>query len=97
MARFLGLDSSTQSLSAALIDLDRKEIVAGHSVSYEEKLSDYGVENGVLRSDDPTIAHSPPLMWVEAVDILFSDMRGMGVDFSDVAAVSGSGQQHGSV
>ncbi len=97
MAKFLGLDSSTQSLSATLIDLDRKKIVAEHSVLYAEKLPYSGTENGVLRSDDPTVAPSPPLMWVEAIDILFSEMREMGVDFSDVAAVSGSGQQHGSV
>lgn len=97
MAKFLGLDSSTQSLSAVLIGLDEGEILAEHSVSYEEKLPGYGTENGVLRSDDPTIAHSPPLMWVKAIDVLFSEMREMGVDFSDVLAVSGSGQQHGSV
>jgi xylulokinase len=97
VARFLGLDSSTQSLSAVLIDTDEGAVVAEHAVSYDEKLPAYGTENGVLGSPDPTIAHSPPLMWVEAVDVLLSEMRDSGVDFSGVAAVSGSGQQHGSV
>lgn len=97
MAKFLGLDSSTQSLSAVLIDFDTREILAEHSVVYAEKLASYGVENGVLPHDDPTIAHCPPLMWVEAIDVLFSEMRDQGVDLSGVAAISGSGQQHGSV
>jgi xylulokinase len=97
MPGFLGLDSSTQSLTAVLIDTDEGTVVARHSISYDEKLPGYGTENGVLRFSDPTVAHSPPLMWVEAIDVLLAEMRDSGVDFSSVAAVSGSGQQHGSV
>jgi xylulokinase len=36
-------------------------------------------------------------MWVEALDLLLERMTSAGVDFSSVVAVSGSGQQHGSV
>lgn len=95
--RFLGFDASTQSLSAVLIDCDTQTVIAEHSISYDEMLPLYCTENGVLRSEDPTVVHSPPLMWAEAIDVLLAGMRSAGVDFSDVKAVSGSGQQHGSV
>ncbi|XP_055363673.1 xylulose kinase isoform X2 [Betta splendens] len=36
-------------------------------------------------------------MWVKALDLLLEKMRGAGFDFSRVRALSGSGQQHGSV
>jgi xylulokinase len=98
MARlFLGLDASTQSLSAIVIDTDARELVYEHSLSFDEALPSYGTTNGVLRNPDPTVVHSPPLMWVEALDLVFRRMQEDGVDLGAVLAVCGSGQQHGSV
>ena len=98
MARlYLGLDSSTQSLSAIVIDYDARKVVYEGSVVFDEALPSYGTRNGVLRSADPKVVHSPPLMWVEALDLAFARMRDAGVDLGSVLAVSGSGQQHGSV
>ena len=98
MARlFLGLDSSTQSLSAIVIDHDARKVVYQSSLNFDKALPHYQTENGTLRSDDPLVVHSPPLMWVEALDALFAKMRKDGVALSDVLAISGSGQQHGSV
>ena len=67
---FLGLDSSTQSLSALVIDYDSREVVYETSLVFEEALPSYGTENGVLRNPDPKVVHSPPLMWVEALDLI---------------------------
>lgn len=36
-------------------------------------------------------------MWLEALDLLLADLKKGGVDLSQVVAVAGSGQQHGSV
>jgi xylulokinase len=36
-------------------------------------------------------------MWVEALDLLLQELRDAGVDFGRVRAISGAGQQHGSV
>ena len=94
---FLGMDLSTQSLSAVLVDLDKREAVYEAAVSYDEDLSEYGTRNGVLVDDDPKVVHAPPLMWVEALDFLFEQMREDGVPLYEVLAISGSGQQHGSV
>ena len=94
----LGLDSSTQSLSAILLDLDAREAIADYSVDFDERLgAKYGVENGVLPNDDPQVKHSPPQMWLEALDLLLGDLKSQGVNLSQVVAVAGSGQQHGSV
>jgi xylulokinase len=94
---FLGLDSSTQSLSAIVIDYDTRRIVYETSLNFDKTLPHYGTENGTLRSGDPLVVHSPPLMWVEALDAIFARMKQDGVPLGDILAISGSGQQHGSV
>jgi xylulokinase len=98
MARlFLGLDSSTQSLSAIVIDYDTRRVVYDKSLNFDKTLPHYGTRNGVLRNDDPLVMHSPPLMWADALDMLFAQMKRDGVLLDQILAVSGSGQQHGSV
>ena len=105
MARlFLGLDCGTQSLSAIVIDCDTREIVYEISLNFDQTLPHYGTQNGTLRASrtpsgqaDPLVVHSPPLMWAEATDVLFLQMKKDGVPLGHILAVSGSGQQHGSV
>jgi xylulokinase len=94
---FLGLDSSTQSLSAVLIDCDRRKVVYDQSLNFDRALPQYGTRNGVLPDPDPLVKHSSPLMWAEALDLLFAKMKKDGVALGEILAVSGSGQQHGSV
>ena len=36
-------------------------------------------------------------MWAEALDVLFDKMKTEGITLGDIRAISGSGQQHGSV
>src|SRR5436305_15196169 len=67
--RFLGLDSSTQSLTALIIDTDTGEVI-DRSVQFGARLPQYRSPNGFLASDDPRIKHSDPLMWVAALDLL---------------------------
>ena len=94
---YLGLDASTQSLSAVLIDLDTRNAVCDISLNYDETLPHYGTQNGVLDNPDPKIVHAPPLMWAEALDALFDTLKAEGVSLGHIRAISGSGQQHGSV
>ena len=98
MARlFLGLDSSTQSLSAVVIDLDACKVVYEKSLNFDQALPHYKTRNGVLPNRDPLVKHSSPLMWAEALDLIFAGMKRDGVALGKILAVSGSGQQHGSV
>lgn len=94
---FLGLDSSTQSLSAVIIDYERSKVVYDKSLNFDQALPHYKTQNGVLPNPDPLVKHSPPLMWAEALDLLLTMMKKDGVALGEILAVSGSGQQHGSV
>ncbi|MAE28240.1 MAG: carbohydrate kinase [Planctomycetes bacterium] len=98
MARhFLGLDCSTQSLSACIIDLDGGQVVHRDAVHYSS-LPAYGTRNGVLPHDDDTrVVHAPPLLWVEALDLLLDRLSHTWGDLFSILAISGSAQQHGSV
>lgn len=72
-------------------------VVAADHVHFDSELPHYGTDGGVRR--DPAERGrivSPPLMWVEALDLLLGKLAPR-VDFRRVAAVSGSAQQHGSV
>src|SRR5450432_2550248 len=94
---FLGLDSSTQSLSAVVIDLDARKVVYEKSLNFDQALPQFKTKNGVLPNRDPLVKHSPPLLWAAALDLLFAQMKKDGVPLGKILAVSGSGQQHGSV
>ena len=54
-------------------------------------------QEGVHRHADAKVVTAPPLMWVKAVDMVLERLRLTGIDFTQVRAISGSGQQHGSV
>ena len=97
MAHYLGLDSSTQSLSALLIDTDTGKVVAYRSVNFGERLPQYKSPKGFLPNADAAIKHSDPLMWVEALELVLGDLHQAGVDLGKVRGISGAGQQHGSV
>ena len=98
MARlFLGLDSSTQSLSAVVIDLDARKVTYEKSINFDQALPQFKTKNGVLACRDPLVKHSSPLLWAAALDLLFAQMKKDGVALGKILAVSGCGQQHGSV
>jgi xylulokinase len=97
MGLYLGLDSSTQSLSAMIIDTASGRIVLDHSLNFGKALPRYRSPSGFLPHEDPRVKHADPLMWVEALDQLLGALRASGTDFSQVEGISGAGQQHGSV
>jgi xylulokinase len=94
---FLGLDSSTQSLSAVVIDLNSRKVIYEKSLNFDRALPHYKTQNGVLPNRNPLVKHSPPLVWAEALDLIFAEMKKDGVALAKILAISGSGQQHGSV
>ncbi|KIY71858.1 actin-like ATPase domain-containing protein [Cylindrobasidium torrendii FP15055 ss-10] len=92
---FLGLDLSTQQLKAVLVQEDCS-IVHESAVRFEEDLPKYGTTKGAHKGPDGVVT-SPVAMWLDALDLLMEKMRKAGVDFASIAAISGAGQQHGSV
>ncbi len=100
MAIYLGLDLSTQGVSAVAIEvLDRERRVAFEaSLDFDAELPQYGTRHGVLPQTDPLVATSSPLLWAEALERMMARIARDGtIALADVRAVSGSGQQHGSV
>ena len=94
---FLGFDSSTQSLSALVIDTQSRRVTAQTSLNFDRDLPWYGTRNGVLPpGEDPTVVHSPPRMWAEALDCVLANLA-QETDLSRISAIAGSAQQHGSV
>jgi xylulokinase len=99
MPLYLGLDSSTQSLSAIVLDVDgsRRRVPFEDSIQFDDAFPGYGTNHGVLPDRDPTIATSPPLLWVEALEQMMARIARSGLDLRQLHAISGSAQQHGSV
>jgi xylulokinase len=93
---FLGLDSSTQGLKASIIDEDLK-LVYERAINFDTDLPQFETRGGAHQHEDGLTVTAPAKMWVAAVDMLFGMMRDEGAPLSAVRAVSGSGQQHGSV
>ncbi|ELR52501.1 Xylulose kinase, partial [Bos mutus] len=67
------------------------------SVHFDRDLVEFGTQGGVHVHKDGLTVTSPVLMWVQALDIILEKMKASGFDFSQVLALSGAGQQHGSV
>jgi xylulokinase len=97
MTHYLGIDASTQSLTGMIIDVDTNTTIAETTINFDEHFSKaYGVTHGVVEYGDGVV-HSFPLMWVEALELLFAALHRHGHDLSRIRAISGSGQQHGTV
>jgi xylulokinase len=96
---YLGLDSSTQSLTAIVIAVDegQRRMVFESSLSFDEVLPGYGTRHGVLPRSDPSVATSSPSMWAEALEVMIERLAESGLDLTSLAAIGGSAQQHGSV
>ena len=92
---FLGLDCSTQSLTAVIVD--SSEIIYRTSIIFDDDLPHYKTQNGVIVFDDPKVVHSYPLMWIEALELLFERFIQDDILIGNIKAISGSGQQHGTV
>jgi xylulokinase len=93
---FLGLDSSTQGLKCTIID-EGLNLVYERAVNFDRDLPRFGTKGGVQVGSDGLTVTSPALMWVAALDLLLAQMREDGAPLARVRAISGSGQQHGSV
>ncbi len=93
---FMGLDASTQSIKATFVN-QKLDIVFEDSIVFDTDLPHYQTKGGVHRSEDALTVTSPTLMWVEALDMLFEKLKKKNAPIKLITAISGSGQQHGSI
>ncbi len=94
---FLGLDCSTQSLTALLIDFSSGKLFSRHNIIFDKDLPNYKTQKGIIILDKNKVIHSYPLMWVEALEMIFDQMKNNNIPLQEIKAISGSGQQHGTV
>ncbi|MGE9295628.1 MAG: xylulokinase [Puniceicoccales bacterium] len=92
----LGLDASTQSLSALVIDTDSGVVVADVSINFGERLPQYGAPQGFIPSGAEGEVHADPRMWLDALELCLTELQSQ-CDLSQIRAIAGAGQQHGSV
>lgn len=97
---YLGLDCSTQGLTAIVIDVDgdTRRVVFTASLNFDRDLPEYGTTGGVRRDEDTNDVFASPLMWAEALDRMMARIaEAPGVVITGIRAIAGSAQQHGSV
>lgn len=73
------------------------KIVHSTALRYDDDLPEYGTTNAVHEGPEPGEVTQPTAMIADAIDRAFMRMKEEGFQFERVRAVSGSGQQHGSV
>ncbi|XP_072268676.1 xylulose kinase [Pyxicephalus adspersus] len=95
-AHYLGFDFSTQQLKVIAVN-EEFQVVYEDNVQFDKDLPEFGTQGGVHVHNDKLTVTSPVLMWVKALDIILDRMKSSGFDFSSIKALSGTGQQHGSV
>jgi xylulokinase len=93
---YLGIDVGTSSLKAYLIDVNCKP-VDQITIEYDSKLPHYHTVGGVHQhTDSSNRVTVPPLMWIEALDLVLKSFSDRGY-LKHIRAIGTSGQQHGSV
>ncbi len=94
----LGLDLSTQSISAVLIDVDSREIIFRYTLDYQKdaRLKKYGIhgQNYILPPKNEGEANQPPKMFFAALEAVFADMKSAGLPMRDILVCNTSAQQH---
>ena len=94
---FAGIDCSTQSCKIVIIDVNDSAVVYSDIVNYDNDLPQYGTINGVFPGSGEGVSESDPLMWIDALQLLFRRLKNSTILVKDILAISVSGQQHGLV
>ncbi len=92
---FLGLDLSTQSLTALIIEPATGDLQR-HAIHFDSCYPSYQTTDGVIIGDDPNVAHVDPRMWIEALDDMLDWLNQKGLS-RKIGGIGVSAQQHGTV
>jgi len=94
-ALYLGLDLSTQSLKATVINSNLIEEYK-FAVNFERDLPQYGTKSGYLTNENNEY-FSNVNMFIDALVLVLSKMKEDEVEIFRIKAISGCAQQHGCV
>ncbi len=100
----LGLDLSTQSLTAVIADIDSRSVIHERILNYrhDPRLAPFGLDPGyILPPREDGEANQPAAMYLAALDALFDDLsqqlQDANLDTNNIAVINVSAQQHGHV
>ena len=96
MAIVLGLDLSTQSATALVLDTQAGKTLARARAGFGPDFPGRGHPEGFLPGGQGGVVHADPLLWLDGLELALDRLAKL-TDLSKVDAVSVSGQQHGSV
>jgi len=85
MSLILGLDSSTQSLSAVVVNSQSGVILAEASLNFGSDFPQYNLESGFIPGGENGEVHSDPLVWLDALDGVLAKLRDEGVPMNEMA------------
>jgi len=90
----LGIEFSTQSVKAVLLDLKSAQVIHTGKFNYDDRFPEYGTREGVLPHRNSEIRHTSPRLLLEAVDAIFLMLQGSGADLSRIGTVKIDAMQH---
>lgn len=96
MAVVLGLDLSTQSATALVLDTKSGKNLATARAAFGPDFPDRGHPEGFIRGGQNGEVHADPLLWLDGLELALTRLAKL-TDLSQIEAISVSGQQHGSV
>jgi xylulokinase len=92
---FLGLDLSTQSLTAVFTEPATGDYQR-HAIHFDSCYPSYHTTDGMIVEEDPKVAHVDPRMWVEALGDMLEWLNQKGLS-GNISGIGVSAQQHGTV
>ncbi|NBR42752.1 MAG: carbohydrate kinase [Verrucomicrobia bacterium] len=96
MAKVLGLDLSTQSATALVLDTTAGVTLARARAAFGADFPDRNHPEGFIRGGKGGEVHADPLLWLDGLELALQRLAVL-TDLSKIDAISVSGQQHGSV
>lgn len=87
---FMGLDASTQSLKASLLD-EQLRVVGELGVNFDADVAQHKTQSGVLHGPDGQV-FSPVELLTDALELLFVRLKQADWPLRQVKAISASGQ-----
>ena len=93
---YMGFDLSTQQLKVVVVDsgLQVKHVA---KFDFDADSKGYDIKKGVMVNEKLHEVYAPVALWLQAIDGVMERLKQDGMDFSRLKAISGAGQQHGSV
>ena len=97
MALTLGIDASTQSVTALVFDCAEGKILQKSSVNFGADLPQYKAPQGFIPGGRYGKVHADPRMWLDGLELALGRLRETGAALDKITSICGAGQQHGTV